>query len=291
LRDSRLVHFNFTYHLLSPHLSSFFCFATQDHTLSMRGELCIGTASFLSLVAVLLLIFIHVGQINTSSVPRGISMVNVNVSRYGAALAASFAPDPIQNLYTNNATAPLGDGAGLRQLYKFGLYNYCAFVLDGQGTCTNHTIANRFHPYIALTADMSANYSFYTDNIILNTTFRDSNYLGKESHSAYYLLLLGAVCAAISLLTGVIKHTWAFFLSTGSAVLSSILVLSGSAIWTVIIQKSQSVQNILAGPPGGRVPVGIVVSTGPGLYLAWASFACLVVSIVPYMISCCTFRG
>jgi hypothetical protein len=73
-------------------------------------------------------------------------------------------------------------------------------------------------------------------------------------------------------------------LSTGSSVLSSIFVLTGSAIWTVIIQKSHSVENILVGPPNGRVPVGIVVSTGPGLYLAWASFACLVVSIVPYMI-------
>jgi len=257
----------------------------------MRGEFCIGTASFLSFVAVLLLIFVHVGQINTSSVPRGISMVSVNVSQYGSALAVSFAPDPIQNLYTNNATTPLGVGAGLRQVYRFGLYDYCAFVSNGQGTCANHTAGYQFHPYDALRSDMSANYSFYTDNIILNTTFRDSNYLGKQSHAAYYLLLLGAICAFISLVTGVIKHTWAFFVSTGSAVLSSIFVLTGSAIWTVIIQKSRSVENLLVGPSGGRVPVGIVVSTGPALYLAWASFACLVVSIVPYMISCCTFRG
>jgi hypothetical protein len=25
--------------------------------------------------------------------------------------------------------------------------------------------------------------------------------------------------------------------------------------------------------------------------LSWAAFACLTASIIPYMISCCTFRG
>jgi len=218
-------------------------------------------------------------------------MVNVNVSAYGTALAAAFAPDEIQGLYTTNATAPLGVGAGLRQLYKFGLYGHCAFEADGLGICTNVTAANRFEPYNILTSDMVSNYSTYTSAIIVNATFRDSNYLGGESHSAYYLLLLGSVFATISLFTGVIKHTWAFFLSTGSAVLSSVLVLSGAAIWTVIIQKCQSVGDIIIGPAGRREPLGILISTGPGLYLAWASFACLVVSIVPYMISCCTYRG
>jgi hypothetical protein len=30
--------------------------------------------------------------------------------------------------------------------------------------------------------------------------------------------------------------------------------------------------------------MGITVSVGPGLYLTWAAFACLAVSIVPYML-------
>jgi len=218
-------------------------------------------------------------------------MVNVNVSAYGTALAAAFAPDEIEGLYTNNATAPLDVGAGLRQLYKFGLYGHCAFVADGQGICTNTSAARRFEPYNTLTSDMAPNYTIFTNAIITNATFRNSDYLGSETHSAYYLLLLGSIFAMMSLFSGVIKHTWAFFVSTGSAVLSSLLVLSGAAIWTVIIQKCHSVETIVVGPPGGREPLGILISTGPGLYLAWASFACLVVSIVPYMISCCTYRG
>lgn len=120
---------------------------------------------------------------------------------YSSALAAAFAPDVIQGLYTENATAPLDDRAGLRQYYKFGLYGHCAFVTDGEGICTNHTAANRFEPYDVLTSDMLGNYSFYTNAIITNATFRNSDYLGGESHSAYYLLLLGSICATISLIT------------------------------------------------------------------------------------------
>lgn len=120
---------------------------------------------------------------------------------YSSALAVVVVPDVIQGLYTENATAPLDDRAGLRQYYKFGLYGHCAFVTDGEGICTNHTAANRFEPYDVLTSDMLGNYSFYTNAIITNATFRNSDYLGGESHSAYYLLLLGSICATISLIT------------------------------------------------------------------------------------------
>lgn len=117
-----------------------------------------------------------------------------------AGLADAFG-DPITGLYTANASAPLGAQAGLRPLYQFGLYSFCAYVDGVHGTCSNHSVAAQFQPYDAITADMFQNYSRFTDAIVLNTTFRDSAYLGSLSKAAYYMLLLGTLCAALALLT------------------------------------------------------------------------------------------
>jgi len=257
----------------------------------MRGEICVGSASFLSFVALLLLIFAHVGQINTSSIPRGISMAKVNVSGYGQALAAAFNPDPINGLYTSNATASLGVQAGLRQLYEFGLYSHCAYVNKTAGICSNTTVAHKFLPYDVITIDMATNYTQATDSFLKGTTFHNSNYLGTQSKAAYYLILLGSICTALTLFSGVLKHTVAFFISSSLSILGSFLLLIGAALWTVIIKKAEAVNNFTVTHNGSSVPMGITVNVGPGLYLTWAAFACLAVSIVPYMLSCCTFRG
>ena len=109
--------------------------------------------------------------------------------------------DAITGLYTTNESAPLQAGAGLRQSYEFGLYSYCGYTTDVLGTCTNHTTARKYEPYDAITSDMRANYSQLTNFIIQGTTFKDSKYLGSNSKSAYYLLLLGTICTALALFT------------------------------------------------------------------------------------------
>ncbi|KAI8995412.1 Glucanosyltransferase-domain-containing protein [Trametes punicea] len=254
----------------------------------MRGEVCIGSASVLSLVALLLLIFMHVGQINTSTVPRGISMVNVNASAYGQALAVALG-DPITGLYADNATAPLAEQQGLRDLYKFGLYSYCGYV-NGTGVCSNSTAANRFQPFTAITSDMIANYTAFTVALVTEGAFIDSSYLGNFTNGAYYLIIIGSVCAALALFTGLLKHTVLFFLSTTFAVIGSLALLIGATIWTVMIKKAQSVNDFVVGNPSAvgdvskSFPLGITVSTGDALFLLWAAWACLLVSILPYMI-------
>ncbi|KAJ6604203.1 actin cortical patch SUR7/pH-response regulator pali [Mycena vulgaris] len=257
----------------------------------MRGEICVGSASFLAFASLLLLIFVHVSQINTSTVPRGISLVKVNVSDYGDALHAALF-DPIDGLYTNDSSAPLEFAAGLRQFYLFGLYSHCGYVNESAGTCSNHSTQNQFQPYAALTSDMSPSYSLLTTFILSETNtafFADSDSLGHTSRAAYWMLLLGTICAALALLTGVAKKNFFFFVSTGFAIIGSIFILIGASIWTVMIHKTQSVNSVMI----GQVPqsIGIHVSMGPGLFMIWAAFATLFVSIVPYMVSCCTFRG
>jgi len=136
-----------------------------------------------------------------------------------AALEAAIL-NPIFGLYTSNASAPLQAEQGLRQLYEFGLYSYCAFVDERQGTCGNHTIGEQFTPYDAITADMSSNYSFLSSTLIPETTFQDSKYLGQSSKAAYWMILFGTICAALALLTfvfsvGLASYSHRFYLTGG----------------------------------------------------------------------------
>ena len=109
--------------------------------------------------------------------------------------------DPVQGLYNFTPTTPLQQHAGLRQLYNFGLYSNCAYVNATQGTCSNGTVANALQPYTVILADMPVNYTDLTMGFIPDTiTFTNSNYLSNFSQGAYYLLLLGSICAALSLL-------------------------------------------------------------------------------------------
>jgi SUR7/PalI family len=243
-------------------------------------------------------------------------------------LAVTF-NDPIEGLYTSNASAPLGDQQGLRQLYKFGLYSYCAYVTETLGVCSNHTIAKKFDPYLSITSDMSANYTQFTDAIYHGTAIQNTSYLGASSQAAYWMVLLGTLCAVLAFSTsvispssnpsksdspcsGLVKHTVAFLASTCFAILGSLLLLIGASIWTVAINKVETINPLSYNQTS--VPLGITASTGPGLYMIWAAFACLLISTAPYMsrygyyvamfilrcaddillpwkFSCCTYRG
>lgn len=217
-------------------------------------------------------------------------MVNVNMSGYGQGLAGALG-DPIEGLYTTNYTAPLQARAGLRNFYDFGLYSYCAYTNGSHGTCSKSYTANRFQPYADITADMGANYSSLTDALITNVTFVDSSYLGSFTNGAWYLLLIGTICAASALLTGIMKHTLAFLLSFVFAIVGSVALLIGATIWTVMIQKTMTINGKLVGPADAPVPLGITVAAGDALYLLWAAFATLLVSIGPYTANSFTYRG
>jgi len=131
-------------------------------------------------------------------------LIHINWPDSSTIQAAVVNVNQVVGLYTDNASAPLQAGAGLRQFYQFGLYNYCAYVEENSGICGNHTAGERFTPYDIIKADMISNYSILTEPIIPENTFRDSKYLGDSSKAAYWMILLGTVCAALALLTLVI---------------------------------------------------------------------------------------
>ena len=114
--------------------------------------------------------------------------------------------DPILGLYTYNVSTPLGVHAGLRQVYKFGLYRHCAYVNrtnDTIGSCSHFVGGSRFQPYKIITEDMPSNYSDYTDSIIRNTTFANSPSLERNSHVAYSMIMLGTLFSGLSALLSV----------------------------------------------------------------------------------------
>lgn len=106
--------------------------------------------------------------------------------------------DPPDGLYTDNASAPLGQHAGLRNIYQFGLYSHCAYVNASHGTCSNHSTADRLEPFTVISGDITTQWIVTTDALITDTTFTDSSYLGSFSNGAYYLLLLGTICTGLA---------------------------------------------------------------------------------------------
>jgi len=213
-------------------------------------------------------------------------MGTINVSHYGPNLAIIFG-DPIQGLYTSNASTPLGRQQGLRHNYKFGLYSYCAYVNESAAQCSNRTAAFKFQPYAYIVSDMSTNYSQYTTAFYAGSAFQNSSSLGSSSQAAYWLLLFGTLFAVFALLTGVVRHTLFFVLSTCFAILGTILLLIGASIWTVALKKVETINSLSS----SSTPLGIYFSTGSGLHMLWAAVACLALSIVPYTLSCCTYKG
>ena len=135
----------------------------------------------------------------SSSRARSHTFPDLRATEHRAGLAASIAPDPVDGLYTTNASAPLLEQAGLRNYYNFGLYTYCAYVNGSAGTCSPHDTAKRLQPFMAILGDMPANYSRLTLALLPSDTFTVSQYLGEFSNGAYYLLLLGTIVAGLTL--------------------------------------------------------------------------------------------
>jgi len=120
---------------------------------------------------------------------------------YRGALQTLIHGNPVLGLYTDNASAPLQAHAGLRYTYKWGLYSYCAYVEDGKrGICSHSRSAGRrFDPFDTITSDMPSNYSIISSPFIPDGGFHDARYLGRSSNAAYWMFILGEICAALTL--------------------------------------------------------------------------------------------
>lgn len=81
---------------------------------------------------------------------------------------------------------------------------------------------------------------------------------------------------------GIAKNNLTFFLSSIFSVIGTIFLLTAASLWTVLIKKTQSINTATQ---GGRL-LGITVSEGNGLFLTWAAFVCLFLSVIPNVLRC-----
>lgn len=252
----------------------------------MRGEHCVAGASAATLIAVILMIFVHIGQINPTSLPRGIYMVQVDIAAYGAGLQGA-TKTSVGGLYDTSAKDVLGKGLGLRQQYRWGLYDACAYVKGGEGTCNGTSFGYGFEPLAVILSDTPTKFRNQTSNIIPTSTFKDNTYNNSLSKAAFWTIFIGSCAALLAFIAGVIPHRLSFLAAAFCASIASLGLVIGAAIWTAIIKKDAFV-NIVHVENGNSL--GIFVTSGPALYLTWVAFALTTLSVIPYAISCCTFR-
>ncbi|KAK4685132.1 hypothetical protein P7C73_g5031, partial [Tremellales sp. Uapishka_1] len=254
----------------------------------MRGEHCIAGASILSGIAVILLVFANIGQISSGALVSGIHMVEVNVAAYGNAYVG-VKNGTAAGLYDSSTKDKMGTEKGLRQYYRYGLYNSCGYQKGGGGICNSTIFGYPFEPLSQILADTPTKYKTATDAFIPSSasTFRDNGFNHGLSRAGSLMIFVGSVAALLSLIFGVVKHRLAFFVASICAGISALLLMIGAAMWTSIIAKDAFI-NIVKVQYGYNL--GIDVYAGPALYLTWVAFAMIALSILPYVIACCTFR-
>ncbi|KAL7420752.1 hypothetical protein Q5752_004704 [Cryptotrichosporon argae] len=252
----------------------------------MRGEHCIAGASILTAISVILLLFAHIGQVSSGAVTSGIYMVEVNVAAYGAGLEGA-TNKTVSGLYDTSTTDALGTSKGLRQYYRYGLYNACGYQKSGSGTCNSTIFGYPFEPLSQMLADTPSTYKVQTNAIIPSSTFRNNTWNHVLSRAGSLIIFVGSWFALFALCFGVVKHRLAFFAAAASSGISALFLLIGAAIWTSIIAKDAWLKQVKV---EYGYALGIYITAGGSLYLTWVAFALVTLSIAPYVISCCTFR-
>ena len=112
-----------------------------------------------------------------------------------ASMRMVFGNSSIQDdIYNTTAGAPLGQSLGLRHEYRWGLYHYCAYILEPSiyGVCGNATFALAWTPFETISSDITPEYFVQVNEFIISL-LRDSPYLGTLSRVAYWLILFATV--------------------------------------------------------------------------------------------------
>lgn len=253
----------------------------------MRGEYCIAGASVFSFISVVLMVFALIGQINTGSLPKSIYMAEVNVAAFGAGYQA--ADGTAAALYMTNASSPLGKSTGLRQFYRWGFFDSCAYIDGDNGLCNSTSFAHEYQPYATIRSDIPVKFAATTDKIIPDSAsgFTSNGYNGTLSKAAFWLIFVGACAAGVALIVGVIPSRLTFLVAAVAATVSALGLLIGAAMWTALITRTNDINDVAV---KGKQLIGIVVNPGPALYLVWVAFAFSALAVAPYVISFCTYR-
>ncbi|WVQ73382.1 hypothetical protein IAR50_002953 [Cryptococcus sp. DSM 104548] len=252
----------------------------------MRGEHCVLGASALTLVSVILLIFAHIGQISSGPLVKSIYMAEVNVAAYGAGFAGG-TNTSASGLY-DTKNDEMGKFKGLRQLYRYGMYNACGYQKSAaSGICNSSTFAYPMEPLANMIGDVPSKFRIQTVAIIPSSTFKENGYNHAMTRAASALIFVGSVGVALAFIFGIIKFRLTFFVASVCAGVGAFLLMLGAALWTAVIAKDAWLKNVTV---QHGYKLGIYVTAGPSLYLVWVAFAMTALSCLPYVIACCTYR-
>ncbi|WVQ85068.1 hypothetical protein IAT38_007232 [Cryptococcus sp. DSM 104549] len=251
----------------------------------MRGEHCVAGATALSAISIILLVFAHIGQISTGGLVNSIYMAEVNVAAYGNGLQGG-TNKSASGLY-DSKNDDMGTFKGLRQYYRYGMYNACGYQKDGSGICNSSTFAYPMEPLANMIGDTPEKFRKQTVDIIPSSTFKENGYNHAMTRAGSALIFVGSVGAALALIFGLIKFRLSFFVAAVCAGVGAFLLMIGAALWTAVIAKDAWLK-IVKVQYGYKL--GIYVTAGPSLYLVWVAFALTTLSCLPYVIACCTYR-
>jgi len=148
--------------------------------------------------------------------------------------------------------------------------------------CSGTSWAYEFQPVPAVVYDVPANAQQTISNALGQGTFTSSDYLGRFTKAAFYLLIIGTILGGLALVIGFLAHRVAFLLAAVLAFLGFLLTIAGCIIWVVILSRVRSSIN-----GNGS---GVNVSYGNALWIYFASSGCLLFATLPYIFSCIAGR-
>jgi hypothetical protein len=122
--------------------------------------------------------------------PKSIYMVKVDVAAYGSGLQNALKSAP-GGLYMTNGSAPLGKNTGLRQDYRWGVLNSCAYTKDS-GICNGTTFPVEFQPLKVILSDTPMKFYVQTNDIIPDeaSNFRSESFNGNLSKVAFGMMVV-----------------------------------------------------------------------------------------------------
>jgi hypothetical protein len=132
----------------------------------------------------------HLQLASTMQLPKSIYMVKVDVAAYGSGLQNALKSAP-GGLYMTNGSAPLGKNTGLRQDYRWGVLNSCAYTKDS-GICNGTTFPVEFQPLKVILSDTPMKFYVQTNDIIPDeaSNFRSESFNGNLSKVAFGMMVV-----------------------------------------------------------------------------------------------------
>lgn len=172
-----------------------------------------------------LLVFTHVGQINPTTLPRGLYWVELNVQAYGAGLQGGTGSG-VGGLYDTNNNDKLGSGKGLRQYYRWDMYGACGYQKDGSGRCNATQFAYPFKPLGTLLGDVPSKFLTQTAAIIGTDAgsepFKNDGNNAALSRGAFWAIFIGSIAVAVAFVAGLVPSRFSFLIASVAVVVGAL---------------------------------------------------------------------